>query len=873
MAAVPQAPASNPWRPWFPSASLQKPLFFHPLCSLRPSPTSLSSSRSSKTIAKSFTSLAEKQTTDINAEIQRLCKTGDLKQAMDSISRMDCEFSNLEPETYCAVLELCADLGSLTDGRKVHSILSSSETEIDSVLSSKLAFMYLKCGDLREGRRFVEGLQSKDHPFLWNLLMYEYARNGDCEASVDLFERMWSVGIRPNSHTFSCILKCFANLKRVREGEKVHGFLLKLGFDAHNPVGNALVSCYSKCGSIESAVLMFDEMPDKDIISWNSIVNGCVLNGVAEMAVELFAKMWFTGIRMDLATLVSVLPALAEKGWLLPGTVVHGYSIKCGLGKEITLCNSLLNMYCKCGILESAERVFERMSEKSVVSWTSMISGYTRDGRFEEAIALFGQMEAEGTQPDLYAITTVLHACACHSAIEHGKSVHEYASRNGLESNLFVANALMDMYAKCGNMEDARSVFDRTINKDIVSWNTLIAGYSKSSFPDEALVLFGEMQCKMKPNCVTMACILPACGSISSLERGREIHGQILRSGSLLDGHVANALVDMYAKCGTLGLARRLFDRMVVKDLISWTVMIAGYGMHGCGKEAIAIFNEMKQEGIQPDEVSFIAILYACSHSGLIDEGWRFFNIMRHEYKIEPKLEHFACMVDLFSRAGQLTKAYKFIESMPIKPDATVWVALLCGCRIHRDVKLAERVAEHVFDLEPENTGYYILLANIYAEAEKWESVKKLRKRIAGHRLKKNPGCSWIEIKSRVQIFVSGDKSHPHSKKIELFLKQVQRRMKDEGHFPKKMYALMDADDSLKEEVLCGHSEKLAIAYGILNSSKGKPIRVTKNLRVCGDCHEVAKFISKITVREIILRDSNRFHHFKEGRCSCRGYW
>ncbi|KAM0939648.1 putative tetratricopeptide-like helical domain superfamily, DYW domain-containing protein [Dioscorea sansibarensis] len=225
---------------------------------------------------------------------------------------------------------------------------------------------------------------------------------------------------------------------------------------------------------------------------------------------------------------------------------------------------------------------------------------------------------------------------------------------------------------------------------------------------------------------------------------------------------------------------------------------------------------------------------------------------MRHEYKIEPKLEHFACMVDLFSRAGQLTKAYKFIESMPIKPDATVWVALLCGCRIHRDVKLAERVAEHVFDLEPENTGYYILLADIYAEAEKWESVKKLRKRIAGHRLKKNPGCSWIEIKSRVQIFVSGDKSHPHSKKIELFLKQVQRRMKDEGHFPKKMYALMDADDSLKEEVLCGHSEKLAIAYGILNSSKGKPIRVTKNLRVCGDCHEVAKFISKITVREII---------------------
>ncbi|KAJ0964880.1 hypothetical protein J5N97_026018 [Dioscorea zingiberensis] len=873
MAATPQALASNSGHPWLPSTSARKPRFFPPPYSLRAFQTTLSSSKSSKTIAKDSTLLAQKHSIGGTTEIRRLCKMGNLKEAMNSISRMDSEISNLDLETYCSVLQLCAEIGSLLDGRKVHSIISSSETEIDPVLSSKLAFMYLKCGDLREGRRLFESLQSKDHPFLWNLLMYEYARNGDFEESVHLFERMWFSGIRPNSHTFTCILKCFANLKWGREAEKAHGFLLKLGFDAHNAVGNALVSLYSKCGRIESAVLMFDEMPDKDIISWNSIISGCVLNGLAEMGVELFTKMWFAGIPIDLATLVSVLPALAEIGHFRVGSVVHGYSIKCGLGKEITLSNSLLNMYSKCQNLDDAVRVFERMGERSVVSWTSMISGYSRDGRFEEAIALFVKMELEGIRPDLYAITTVLHACSCHAAIEEGKFIHNYVSRNGLDSDLFVANALMDMYAKCGCMEFARSVFDGTINKDIISWNTLIGGYSKSSLPNEALGLFSEMQLKMKPNCVTMACILPACASISSLERGREIHGHILRSGYLLDGYVANALVDMYAKCGALPLARLLFDRMVVKDLISWTVMIAGYGMHGYGKEAISIFNEMKREGIQPDDVSFIAILYACSHSGLIDEGWRFFNIMRNEYRIEPKLEHYACMVDLLGRAGRLTKAYKFIESMPIKPDGTVWGALLCGCRTHRDVKLAERVAEHVFELEPENTGYYILLANIYAEAEKWESVKKLRERIAGRRLKKNPGCSWIEIKGRVQIFVSGDKSHPHSKKIELFLESVQRRMKDEGHIPKKIYALMNADDSLKEETLCGHSEKLAIACGILNSPRGKPIRVTKNLRVCGDCHEVAKFISKMAAREIILRDSNRFHHFKEGRCSCRGYW
>ena len=502
-----------------------------------------------------------------------------------------------------------------------------------------------------------------------------------------------------------------------------------------------------------------------------------------------------------------------------------------------------------------------------------MMAGFVREGLSDGAIRLFSEMERKGVSPDLFTITSVLHACACNGSLESGRDVHTYIKEKKMDSSLFVSNALMDMYAKCGSMEDAYSIFSQMQVKDIISWNTMIGGYSKNCLPNEALNLFVEMQRVIKPNSITMACILPACASLAALERGQEIHGYVLRNGFFSDHYVSNALVDMYVKCGMLVLARLLFDMTPSKDLISWTVMIAGYGMHGFGSEAIATFNAMRNEGVEPDEVTFISILYACSHSGLLSEGWRFFHIMRNECNFEPTLEHYACMVDLLARVGKLSKAYKFIETMPIKPDATIWGSLLCGCRIHHDVKLAEKVSERVFELEPENTGYYVLLANIYAEAEKWEKVKILREKIGRRGLKKNPGCSWIEIRGKVYVFVAGDSSHPQTKKIESLLKRLRMEMKEEGYFPKTRYALINADDMEKEVALCGHSEKLAMAFGILSLPYGKTIRVTKNLRVCGDCHEMAKFMSKSASREIVLRDSNRFHHFKDGNCSCRGFW
>lgn len=807
---------------------------------------------------------------DYNTQIRKFCEMGNLKMAMDLVS--NAKISELELATYCSILQLCADVKSLDDGRKVHSIIDSSDIGIHNALGPKLVFMYLSCGDLTEGRRIFDKI-ANEKVFLWNMLLNEYAKIGNFVESIILYEKMQELGVEANSYTFSCVLKCYAAKKSVAQGERVHGYLLRLGFGSYNPVVNSLISFYFKCGRTDSACKLFDKLCDRDVITWNSMISGYTVNNLADKGIEAFIDMLTMGIRVDLATIISVLAACANLGVISLGRSLHAYAIKAGLNKEITFNNILLDVYSKCGDMDSATQIFHNLGERSVVSCTSMIAGYARDGLSDKAIALFHEMKMEGIKPDIFSVTSILHACACSGSLENGKELHNYIRANNMDLNVPVSNALMDMYAKSGSMEDALSIFRQMPIKDTVSWNTMIAGYSKNSMPNEAIHLFVAMQQELKPDIITVTCVLPSCASLAALDRGREVHAHILRNGLALDNHVSNALVDMYVKCGALVLARSLFDKTPVKNLVSWIVMIAGYGMHGFGREAIAAFKEMRKTGIVPDEVSFISILYACSHSGLLHEGWRFFDTMRNDCKIEPKLEHYACMVDLLARSGKLSKAYGFIETMPIEPNAAVWGALLRGCRIHHDIKLAEKVAEHAFELEPDNMGYYVLLANIYAEAQKWEEVKELKERIGRRSLRKNPDCSWIEFKGKHHIFVDGVNSYPQAKKIDSLLKKWSTKMKEGGYFLKLNYALTKGEQMQKETTLCGHTERLAMAFGILSLPPRKVIRITKNLRVCIDCHEMAKYVSKMVGREIVLRDSNRFHQFKNGSCSCRGYW
>uniref|UniRef100_K7KQI8 DYW domain-containing protein n=1 Tax=Glycine max TaxID=3847 RepID=K7KQI8_SOYBN len=756
---------------------------------------------------------------DKNTEICKFCEMGDLRNAMELLSWS--QKSELELNTYCFVLQLCTQRKSLEDGKRVHSIITSDGMAIDEVLGAKLVFMYVNCGDLIKGRRIFDGILN-DKVFLWNLLMSEYAKIGNYRETVGLFEKLQKLGVRGDSYTFTCILKCFAALAKVMECKRVHGYVLKLGFGSYNAVVNSLIAAYFKCGEAESARILFDELSDRDVVSWNSMI--------------IFIQMLNLGVDVDSVTVVNVLVTCANVGNLTLGRILHAYGVKVGFSGDAMFNNTLLDMYSKCGKLNGANEVFVKMGETTIVSWTSIIAAHVREGLHDEALRLFDKMQSKGLSPDIYAVTSVVHACACSNSLDKGREVHNYIKKNNMGSK-------------------ANLIFSQLQLKSIVSWNTMIGGYSQNSLPNETLELFLDMQKQSKPDDITMACVLPACAGLAALEKGREIHGHILRKGYFSDLHVACALVDMYVKCGFL--AQQLFDMIPNKDMILWTVMIAGYGMHGFGKEAISTFDKIRIAGIEPEESSFTSILYACTHSEFLREGWKFFDSTRSECNIEPKLEHYAYMVDLLIRSGNLSRTYKFIETMPIKPDAAIWGALLSGCRIHHDVELAEKVPEHIFELEPEKTRYYVLLANVYAKAKKWEEVKKLQRRISKCGLKKDQGCSWIEVQGKFNNFVAGDTSHPQAKRIDSLLRKLRMKMNREGYSNKMRYSLISADDRQK----CFYVDT------------GRTVRVTKNLRVCGDCHEMGKFMSKTTGREILLRDSNRFHHFKDGLCSCRGFW
>eukprot|EP01018_Ginkgo_biloba_P002730 Gb_33133 [translate_table: standard] len=475
-----------------------------------------------------------------------------------------------------------------------------------------------------------------------------------------------------------------------------------------------------------------------------------------------------------------------------------------------------------------------------------------KQGRLKEALH---NLHAMDRRVDTSTYVSLLQVCIKKKALLEGKLIHTHMNEKGLmpEGKLvhrFLWNTLVNMYAKCGSIVDARSVFDQMTERNVFSWTVMIAAYSRHGPAEEALILFYQMQrTGVQPDQFTFASVLPACANLGALEQGTEIHDEIIKNGFQFDVFVENALIDMYAKCGTIDKARDVFDKMPVRDCVSWNTMIGGYAMHGCGKEALRLFERMEHSGTKPDHVTLVCVLYACCHSGLVAEGWQYFSCMSDNYHITPAVEHYGCMVDLLCRAGRLDEAEDFINRMPIKPDATVWRCLLGSCRTHNNIELGQCVAERLFELEPENDANYVLLSNIYSAAGKWDDYENIRRMMKERRVKKTPGCSWIEVNKQVHAFIGGDMSHPLMQSICERLERLSSQMKAAGYAPDTRYVLNDVEEEQKEQILCHHSEKLAIAFGLINTPPGKIIRVIKNLRVCGDCHS-ALFLWRLLVMQ-----------------------
>jgi pentatricopeptide repeat protein len=487
---------------------------------------------------------------------------------------------------------------------------------------------------------------------------------------------------------------------------------------------------------------------------------------------------------------------------------------------------------------------------------------------------IFHEMQCAGKKPDAFSFGSVIQACGNLEALEEGKQVHAHIIKTEFELHVFVGSVLIAMYNKCRSIDNARQVFDKMCKQDVITWTTMIAGYNENGHGEEALKLLCQMlQAGLKANQFTYTNVLKARAGLAAMEHGKRVHACIIKSGFEEDLYVENALITLYARCGSICSAWEVFDRMIERDTISWTTMIAGYAQHGFASRSLELYEQMQRAGLKADHVTFTVVLSACSHVGLVDEGRHYFNSMNHNHGIEPKMEHYACMVDILGRAGKLDEAWEFINKMPFQPGALVWQTFLGACRIYDNIDGAKHTAEHLLELEPHDSSTYVLMSNIYAAAGRWDDVAKVRKMMKDKGVKKDPGCSWIEVRDKVHAFVVGDRSHPKTEKIYAKLESLIKQIVEVGYVPNTNIVLHDVEEEQKKHSLSHHSEKLAISFGLISTPPGKPIRIIKNLRVCGDCHSAMKFISKIVEREIVVRDANCFHHFKNGLCSCRDYW
>ncbi|CAI8595938.1 unnamed protein product [Vicia faba] len=627
-------------------------------------------------------------------------------------------------------------------------------------------------------------------------------------------------------------------------------------------------------GNIDDARKMFDRMPSKDLVSWNTVVAGYAQNGFARKALWLVSDMREDGQKPDSITLVSVLPAVADIKGLRIGRSIHGYVFRSGFENMVNVSTALLDMYFKCGLVVTGRLVFRRMSSKNVVSWNTVIDGLAQNGESEEAFATFLKMLDEKVEPTNVSMMGALHACSNLGDLERGRFVHRLLDQMKFSSNVSVMNSLISMYSKCKRVDIAASVFDNLKGKTNVTWNAMILGYAQNGCVNEALNLFCTMQSEgIKPDSFTFVSVITAIADLSVTRQAKWIHGLAIRTNMDKNVFVATALVDMYAKCGAIETARELFDTMQERHVITWNAMIDGYGTHGLGKAALDLFDDMqKEDSIKPNDITFLSVISACSHSGFVEEGLYYFKTMKEHYGFEPSMDHYGAMVDLLGRAGKLDDAWNFIHKMPIKPGITVLGAMLGACKIHKNVELGGKAADMLFELDPDEGGYHVLVANMYASASMWDKVAKVRAAMEKKGLHKTPGCSLVEWRNEVHAFYSGSTDHPQSKRIYAFLETLGDEIRAAGYVP-DTNSIHDVEEDVKEQLLSSHSERLAIAFGLLNTRHGTTIHIRKNLRVCGDCHEATKYISLVTGREIIVRDLQRFHHFKNGRCSCGDYW
>ncbi|KAK4707991.1 hypothetical protein R3W88_028916 [Solanum pinnatisectum] len=694
--------------------------------------------------------------------------------------------------SFIQLLRGCTSSKSLFNGKSLHAqLLKLGSQKADIFTNNHLLTMYLKLNQLDDAQQLFDRMPERNI-ISWTTLISTYSQLGLSEKALGCFRSMnLEDGFGPNGYTYVAALSACSSLGAERTGKELHGRILKTEESLNSFVSNCLVNFYGKCGLLKSAGIVFDGILEPNSVTWASLIACYFHCGESQEGLNMFVLALRGGVIVNEFFCGSVLGACAAIKSLQLGMQIHGLIVKSSLGMDQFVVTGLINFYTKCGQLELARQAFDEADGPELHAWTAIIGGCVQLGSGREAIELFCKLLSSGLKPSESTFSSVIGAFADAKELRVGKQIHSRIVKQGFNSFSFVCNALLDFYSKSELFEESLKLFQEMKEHDVVSWNTLIAGCVSSGRYEEALRFLREMLLEgFEPSLYTYSSILSICGDLPAIEWGKQTHCRVLKSRFDSNVVVDSALVDMYAKCGQLGYARRVFDILPAKNLVSWNTMVVGYAQHGFGKEALEIYGMMQSSGVKPNDITFLGVLSACGHVGLLDEGLHHFTSMTKVHGIIPRTDHLACVVSLFARKGKTKEAYRFIKSFSGEPDKVVWRCLLSGCKANRDFVLGKYAAEKILDIDPDDTSAYIVLSNIYAELQMWDETAKIRKLIKAKELKKETGHSWIELQNKMYTFSARHIISLQESYLQQVLTGLTAQLLDSGYVPDLMFSL-----------------------------------------------------------------------------------
>ncbi|KAE8735540.1 F11F12.5 protein [Hibiscus syriacus] len=674
----------------------------------------------------------------------------------------------VRPNGHCLVttLKACSLNSELFFGTLLHGEGVKVGLLFDVFVGSSLVDLYAKCGQMELAER-VFVYMDKKNVVSWNALLNGYALKGDAGKILDLFRGMTESELRCSKFTLSNVLKSCSYSENVTWGLIAHSLVIKTGCEHDEFVGCCLLDMYSKCGVARDALKVFKRVQRPNTVAWSAMIDCLDEHGQIREAAELFCLMRHKGVSPNQHTFASIASVAANLGDQFYCEAIHACILKHGFESEIILCNALIAMYMKVRSVQNGWHAFKEISSWDLASWNALLSGYHSDKTCYQGPGIFHKMLAEGFKPDIYTFTSILKSCSHLLNLKFGQQVHVHIIKNGLNENNSVGTSLIDLYVKNGFLADADLLFSQLIERDLLSWTTLISGYAKSDRSEKAIEYFNQMQWQgVKPNEFTLATCLSSCSKMAMLENGQLLHSMAIKAGSFDDVFVSSAIVDMYANCGCIEEAEAAFQGMVLTDVVSWNTMLFGYLQHGQGSNVLETFNTMLDKFIEPDEVTFIAVLSACSYTGLVKEGKEHFDSLTKVYGMTPTIKHHACMIDVLAQAGKFNEVESFINDTEITSNPLIWETVLGACARHGNDKLGESAAEKLLGLDPGIASHYILLANLFAAKGQWEDVRRVRALMTHCGVKKEGECSWVMVNGRVHVFRSGDGFHPRHEEI-----------------------------------------------------------------------------------------------------------